>query len=123
MKVQWIAVFVLLGLSKAILAATPQVKTALVANVKEEKTPEEKANLTVLLVVKQVGKLTPEQTSKIKGLALATYTELATLKKKGKTDAYKAKKKELLTKLKTNIAGALTASQAAKLKKVKIKKK
>lgn len=123
MKVQWFAVFILLGLSKVTLAAMPQVKTSLVTNVNVKKTPEEKANLTVLLVSKQVGKLTPEQTSKIKSLALATYTELAALKKKGKTDAYKAKKKELLKKLKTNIASLLTTSQSAKLKEVKIKKK
>ena len=123
MKVQWFAVFILLGLSKATLAPTPQVKTILVTNVNVKKTPEEKADLTLLLVSKQVGKLTPEQSSKIKSLTLATYTELAALKKKDKTDSYKAKKKELLKKLKTNIASLLTTSQSAKLKDVKIKKK
>ena len=123
MNVQWLLVFVLLGVCNASLVAAPQAKTVLFAKVNVKKTPEEKADLTVLLVSKQVGKLTTEQASKIKGLALATYTELVTLKKKGKTDAYKAKKKELLKKLKTNISSLLTASQTAKLKEIKIKKK
>ena len=123
MNVKLFVACILLSVSNSLLASAPQIKTALFANVKVKKTPAEKAELTVLLVSKQVGKLTQEQTSKIKGLALATYNELANLKKKGKTDAYKAKKKELLEKLKTTISSLLTASQAAKLKEIKIKKK